>query len=163
MQKSKEILEYCDSILEFTLRDSLSELRHKNRNEYVSKCNTKYPEFFKRYPALFFKIIDNPNGFKNNGRKRLLKFLNIKEDIDLKKISHEEASKNIGRKLLNNLEESFKNKGYNNINLVTNGFQAAEFYKKCGFKFLGLSKLEETTGLPAHYKNAIVSLFEIKL
>jgi|TARA_B110000037_G_C17003552_1_gene458285 hypothetical protein len=101
MQKSKEILEYCDSILEFTLRDSLSELRHKNRNEYVSKCNTKYPEFFKRYPALFFKIIDNPNGFKNNGRKRLLKFLNIKEDIDLKKISHEEASKNIGRKYYN--------------------------------------------------------------
>lgn len=42
--------------------------------------------------------------------------------------------KNIGRKLLNNLEESFKNTGYNNINLVTNGFQAAEFYKKCDFK-----------------------------
>jgi ribosomal protein S18 acetylase RimI-like enzyme len=43
-------------------------------------------------------------------------------------------SQNIRRTLLNNLGKTFKNKGYNNINLVTNGFQAAEFYKKCGFK-----------------------------
>jgi ribosomal protein S18 acetylase RimI-like enzyme len=37
------------------------------------------------------------------------------------------------------------------------------YYKKCGFSFLGLSKLENTKGLPAHYTNATVSLFEIKL
>jgi len=34
-------------------------------------------------------------------------------------------------------------------------------YKKCGFEFLGLSKLENTIGLPAHYHNATVSLFQI--
>ena len=38
-----------------------------------------------------------------------------------------------GRKLLHKLEEQFKDKGYNNINLVTSQFQAPNFYKKCGF------------------------------
>ena len=38
-----------------------------------------------------------------------------------------------------------------------------EHYKKCGFDFLGLSKLKKTVGLPAHYKNATVSLFEINI
>ena len=44
------------------------------------------------------------------------------------------ARKNaLGRKLLHELENQFKNQGYNNINLVTSHFQAADFYKKCGF------------------------------
>jgi predicted ester cyclase/N-acetylglutamate synthase-like GNAT family acetyltransferase len=38
-----------------------------------------------------------------------------------------------GRKLLQALEDHFKGKGFNNINLVTNAFQAPEFYTKCGF------------------------------
>lgn len=36
-------------------------------------------------------------------------------------------------------------------------------YRKCGFEFLGLSKLENTESLPAHYHNASVSLFQIAL
>ena len=36
-------------------------------------------------------------------------------------------------------------------------------YKKCGFQFLGLSKLKDTKALPAHYHNATVSLFQIAL
>ncbi|CAI8300264.1 MAG: Uncharacterised protein [Polaribacter sp. SA4-10] len=36
-------------------------------------------------------------------------------------------------------------------------------YVKCGFQFLGLYKLKETKGLPDHYKNATVSLFEIEV
>ncbi len=35
------------------------------------------------------------------------------------------------------------------------------YYTKCGFDFLGLSKLRNTTGLPAHYDNATVSLFQM--
>jgi uncharacterized protein YfdQ (DUF2303 family) len=37
------------------------------------------------------------------------------------------------------------------------------YYSKCGFDFLGLLKLQDTAGLPAHYQNATVSLFQIKL
>lgn len=38
-----------------------------------------------------------------------------------------------GRKLLQELENRFEGKGFNNINLVTNAFNAPDFYKKCGF------------------------------
>lgn len=36
-------------------------------------------------------------------------------------------------------------------------------YQKCGFTYLGLSQLKNTNTLPAHYYNAVVSLFEIKV
>jgi GNAT superfamily N-acetyltransferase len=34
-------------------------------------------------------------------------------------------------------------------------------YTACGFTYLGLSALTDTAGLPAHYHNATVSLFEL--
>lgn len=37
------------------------------------------------------------------------------------------------------------------------------YYEKCGFEFLGLLTLKNTEGLPAHYDNATVCLFEIRL
>src|SRR5450432_952004 len=36
-------------------------------------------------------------------------------------------------------------------------------YTNCGFNFLGLSKLKNTNGLPTHYENATVSLFELEV
>lgn len=42
--------------------------------------------------------------------------------------------KGFGKKLLSFLENHFKGKGFNNINLVTSDFQAPDFYKKCGYK-----------------------------
>ena len=44
----------------------------------------------------------------------------------------------------------------NNLGLIT-------YYTKCGFDFLGLLKLKNTAGLPAHYHDATVSLFQITL
>lgn len=41
--------------------------------------------------------------------------------------------KGYGKQLMFTLENKFKGKGFNNINLVTSAFQAPEFYKKCGF------------------------------
>lgn len=38
-----------------------------------------------------------------------------------------------------------------------------QYYTKCGFDFLGLVKLKNTDGLPAHYDKAMVSLFQIKI
>ena len=37
------------------------------------------------------------------------------------------------------------------------------YYQKCGFDFLGLLKLKNTDGFPAHYINAAVSLFQITI
>ncbi|HIG43862.1 MAG: GNAT family N-acetyltransferase [bacterium] len=39
-----------------------------------------------------------------------------------------------GSKLVQFLEDRFKHKGFNNINLVTSAFQAPGFYIKCGFE-----------------------------
>jgi len=39
-----------------------------------------------------------------------------------------------GSKLMRLLEDRFKHRGFNNINLVTSAFQAPEFYIKCGFE-----------------------------
>ena len=36
-------------------------------------------------------------------------------------------------------------------------------YKKCGFNYLGMKKLKNTSELQAHYYNADVCFFEIKL
>ncbi len=36
-----------------------------------------------------------------------------------------------------------------------------KYYQKCGFDFLGLSKLKDTDNLPAHYHNATVCLFQM--
>ncbi|MBA3536801.1 MAG: GNAT family N-acetyltransferase [Tatlockia sp.] len=51
--------------------------------------------------------------------------------------------KGYGRKLLQNLEDHFEGKGFNNINLVTSAFNAPEFYKKCGFieEFVRVNKV----------------------
>ncbi|TQQ53939.1 GNAT family N-acetyltransferase, partial [Vibrio cholerae] len=47
-----------------------------------------------------------------------------------------------GKQLVQALENHFKDKGYNNINLVTNEFQAPNFYKKCGYdvEFIRINK-----------------------
>jgi ribosomal protein S18 acetylase RimI-like enzyme len=36
-------------------------------------------------------------------------------------------------------------------------------YKSCGFNFLGIKKLKDTSALPSHYHNAEVCFFEIEV
>ena len=55
------------------------------------------------------------------------------------------------------------NKQFIRMDTVGNNEKLIEYYKRCGFDFLGFSKLKHFTGLPAHYHNAFVALFEIKL
>ncbi|MCS6123743.1 GNAT family N-acetyltransferase [Shewanella baltica] len=56
-------------------------------------------------------------------------------DESLRRMGH-------GKQLVQVLENHFKGKGYNNINLVTNEFQAPDFYKKCGYdvEFIRINK-----------------------
>jgi len=55
------------------------------------------------------------------------------------------------------------NKKFIRMDTVGDNAGLISYYSKCGFDFLGLLKLQNTDGLPAHYKNATVSLFQIKL
>jgi GNAT superfamily N-acetyltransferase len=54
-------------------------------------------------------------------------------------------------------------KQYIRMDTVGNNTSLISHYTRCGFSFLGLLKLQNTAGLPAHYDNATVSLFEIDL
>ena len=42
-------------------------------------------------------------------------------------------NKGYGKRLLQYVEDAYKGKGFHNINLVTNAFQAPGFYEKMGF------------------------------
>lgn len=52
-------------------------------------------------------------------------------------------------------------KKYIRMDTVGENMGLINHYTKCGFDFLGLSKLSDTIDLPAHYHNATVSLFQI--
>ena len=49
-------------------------------------------------------------------------------------VLEEYRKNNIGSQLVKKVEDHFKDKGFGNINLTTYGFQALEFYKKCGYE-----------------------------
>jgi RimJ/RimL family protein N-acetyltransferase len=49
------------------------------------------------------------------------------------------------------------------MDTVGDNIGLVHYYEKCGFDFLGLLKLKNTEGLPAHYDNATVSLFQMTL
>jgi ribosomal protein S18 acetylase RimI-like enzyme len=59
---------------------------------------------------------------------------------------------------------AFENKkSYIRMDTVGDNPGLISYYSKCGFDFLGLLKLQNTEGLPEHYDNATVSLFQITL
>ena len=60
-------------------------------------------------------------------------------------------NKHIGSKLMETVENYYKNKGFENINLTTYGFQAPEFYKKCGFEIEFIRKNKENPKLNKYY------------
>jgi len=56
-----------------------------------------------------------------------------------------------------------KDKKFIRMDTVGENYGLINHYKKCGFDFLGLLKLDNTEGLPGHYHNATVSLFQIEI
>ncbi len=55
------------------------------------------------------------------------------------------------------------NKIFIRIDTVGENPKLIEYYQSCGFTFLGLIKLKDTDGLPKHYDNATVCLFELRV
>lgn len=53
------------------------------------------------------------------------------------------------------------NKNFIRLDTVGDNKGLIKHYTSCGFNFLGLFTLKNTTGLPPHYENATVSLFEL--
>ena len=89
-----------------------------NKNEI--KCN---------YISFAFVAKDNDKIVGVITGKSYYKEVHISDLIVLEQY----RNKRIGSKLLETVEKYYSNKGFENINLTTYGFQAPEFYKKCGF------------------------------
>lgn len=60
-------------------------------------------------------------------------------------------NRHIGSRLIKSVEEFFKDKGFENINLTTYNFQAPEFYKKCGFKIEFIRENKENPKLNKYF------------
>ena len=60
-------------------------------------------------------------------------------------------NKHIGSILMKNVEEYYKNKGFDNMNVTTYQFQALEFYKKCGFKLEFIRENKENPKLNKYF------------
>lgn len=67
-------------------------------------------------------------------------------------IIHEQhRKKRIGSQLIEAVENYYKGKGFENINLTTYNFQAPEFYKKCGFEVEFIRQCKENSKLNKYY------------
>ena len=56
-----------------------------------------------------------------------------------------------------------KDKQFVRLDTCGNNTSLIKHYQKCGFTFLGISKIKSSEGLTSHYQNAEVCYFEIKL
>lgn len=72
---------------------------------------------------------------------------------------------NLVKKIVKWAIEHAKTNGKTYVRLDTIGGneKLIQHYQSCGFDYLGLTKIEDAKNLPAHYYNATVSLFEIKV
>ena len=66
-------------------------------------------------------------------------------------VLEEYRNKHIGSKLIETVENFYRNRGFENINLTTYGFQAPDFYKKCGFEVEFIRKNKENSKLDKYY------------
>ncbi len=75
------------------------------------------------------------------------KEVHVGDLVVLKEYRH----KHIGSALMKQVEEHFKDKGFEHINLTTYEFQAPEFYKKCGYTVEYIRENKEEPKLTKYY------------
>ncbi len=113
-------IEYKDN-----LEEKFYEIIDSEFNKYAEKngvvCNYKPFSFVANIDNEFVGIITGNSYYEE---------VHIGDLIVLEQY----RKQHIGRKLVEAVENYFQNKGFNNINLTTYGFQALEFYKKCGYE-----------------------------
>ena len=117
-------------------------------NKFATKndveCNYKAFSFIAKEDDKFIGIITGNSYYKE---------VHISDLI----ILEEYRNKQIGSKLIQTVEEYYNNKRFENINLTTYGFQAPEFYKKCGFKVEFIRENKENPKLNEYF---LVKYFE---
>lgn len=133
-------------MLEFEYIQNLDEKLYKmidiEFNKYAIKndlkCNYKSFAFVVKDKKKVIGIITGNSYYKE---------IHIGELI----ILEEYRGKNIGKQLMQKVEEYYKDKGFENMNLTTYAFQAPEFYKKCGFEIEYIRRNKENSKLDKYF------------
>ena len=124
------------------LDEEIYEIIDEEFNKFATKngivCNYKSFAFVAKEESKIIGIITGNSYYKE---------VHISDLIVLEQY----RNKHIGSKLMETVENYYKNKGYENINLTTYGFQALEFYKKCGFKVEFIRKSKGNPKLNKYY------------
>ena len=102
------------------------------------KCNYKPFNFVAKKDNIVIGIITGHSYYKE---------VHIGDLIILEKY----RNKHIGSKLIETVENYFRDKGFENINLTTYDFQAPEFYKKCGYEVEFVRKNKEEPKLTKYF------------
>ena len=116
----------------------INEEFNKFANKKEVTCNYKPFAFIAKEDSEFVGIVTGNSYYKE---------IHISDLIVLE----ENRNKKIGSKLLKAVEDFYKDKGFENINLTTYGFQAPEFYKKCGFKVEFVRENKEDSKLNKYF------------
>lgn len=101
-------------------------------------CNYEPFAFIAKEDDKFIGIITGNSYYKE---------VHISDLIIIKKY----RNKHIGSKLVKTVENYYKDKGFENINLTTYEFQAPEFYKKCGFEIEFVRKNKKNPKLNKYF------------
>lgn len=111
-------------------------------NKFATKngviCNYKSFAFIAKDGDKFIGIITGNSYYKE---------VHISDLIILEQYRNQ----HIGSELIKTVENYYKDKGFENINLTTYGFQAPEFYKKCGFKIEFIRENKENSKLNKYF------------
>ena len=146
MRTTIYIIELEDDMLNIEYRENLEEelycMINTEFNKYATKncvtCNYTPFNFVAKEDDKIVGIITGHSYYKE---------VHIGDLIILEQY----RNKNIGTKLIETVENYFKNKGFENINLTTYNFQAPDFYKKCGFKVEFIRENKEEPKLTKYY------------
>ena len=71
--------------------------------------------------------------------------------IDELVVMEQHRGKGIGTELIKKVEDYYKDSGFNNMNTMTNEFQAPQFYEKCGFELEFVRKNKDNPKLNKYY------------
>ena len=133
-------------MLNIEYKENLNEEFYKIIDEEFNKFATKNEVICNYMPFPFIAKENNKVAGIITGNS-YYKEIHISDLIVLE----EYRNKHIGSKLIETVEDFYKNKGFENINLTTYGFQAPEFYKKCGFEVEFIRKNKENSKLNKYY------------
>lgn len=129
-------IEYTDNL------DKFDDIINSEFNKYAKKngvnCNYKSFAFVAKEDSKILGIITGKSYYKE---------VHISDLI----IVEEYRNKRIGSKLIETVEKYYKDKDFENINLTTYGFQAPEFYKKCGFEVEFVRENKKNPKLNKHF------------